>query len=208
MAWCCAKHLFVYPLDRLRRPDELSTLATLKKQVELHDLLVTSTDADAAARLRRKLQRWADGKVDEYESQLDAIFSTVRDAPSNDLTAAKQQANDDSAEDSNDDFALPSMSSQQQKMAAALMPQDHPVRKTTEAKPRESAASDQQVQSLTSRTMASGVNDTPEHSDDDELPPVSDLFTPRLPKASLTNTQPLRNAGKSAERPTKKPRME
>lgn len=194
--------------DSTRNAANIRLCDVVKKQVKLHNLLVTSTDANAAADLRRRLQRWVDGKVDEYESQLDAIFSTVRDAPSNDLTAAKQQANDSSAEDSNDDFALPSMNSQQQKMAAALMAQDHPVRKTTETNPRERTASAQQVQSSTSRTAVSLVNDTPENSDDEELPEFNNLFAPRLPKGSLTETLPGRNAGKSAERPKKKPRTE
>ena len=194
--------------DSTRNAANIRLCNVVKKQVKLHTLLVTFTNASVAADLRRKLQHWADGKVDEYESQLDAIFSAVQNAPSNDLTAAKQRADDDSAEDSNDDFALPLMSSQQQKMAAALLPEDRPVRKTTDAQPRESAASDQQGQSSTSRTMVSLVNDTPENSDDEELPEFNHLFVARLPKGGLTETLSARNAGKSAERPKKKPRVE
>ena len=194
--------------DAARNAANVRLCNVVKKQVKLHNLLVASSDANAAAGLRRKLQRWADGNVDEYESHLDAIFSAVQDAPSNVLTALKRQANDDSAEDSNDDFALPLRSSQQREMAAALLSDGQPVRNTTEAKSGGSVASDHHLRPSTAHTMDSHANDTPEDSDDDELPSFNDLFTPRLPRASLTKTQPVRNAGMSAERPKNKPRME
>lgn len=89
--------------DSTRNAANIRLCNVVKKQVKLHNLLVTSTDADAAADLRRKLQRWVNEKVDEYEMQLDAIFFAVQNTPSDSLTATKQQANDDSAEDSNDD---------------------------------------------------------------------------------------------------------
>ncbi|GAB7333253.1 hypothetical protein MBLNU13_g04899t2 [Cladosporium sp. NU13] len=181
----------------------------LKKQVKLHNLLIACTDVDAASELRQRLRYWVKGgKIDEYESQVDAIFSAVHDAPSNDLNEAKHQANDDSAEDSNDDFVLPLMSSQQQKMAAALLPEDYSVRRTIETKPRETAASDQQVQPSTSPTLGSGGNNMPEDSDDDDLPDLEDLFRLRAPRESFAPTLPVRHAGKPAERPKKKPRME
>lgn len=194
--------------DSNRNAANIRLCNVVKKQVKLHNLLLTTTDANDAADLRRRLQRWVDGKVDEYENQLDAVFSAVQDAPSNNLTAAKQQAHDDSAEDSNDDFALALMGSPQRNMADALFPENHVVRKAAESKTREVAASDQQVQHPTLHAMDSRVNDTPEDLDDDELPEFRHLFTPRLPKGSLTKTQPVRDAGKSTERPKKKPRLE
>jgi len=194
--------------DSTRNAANIRLCNVVRKQVKLHNLLVTSTDANVAAGLRRRLQRWVDGKVDEYENQLDAIFSAVQDAPSNNLTGAKQQAKDDSAEDSNDDFTLPLMSSQQQKMAVALLPEDGSVRKPTGTMSREPATSAQQVKPSTSSTMGSRANDTLEDSDDEELPDFNNLFAARLPKGGLTETLPARNAGTSAERPKKKPRME
>lgn len=93
--------------DSARNAANIRLCNILTKQVKLHSLLVASTDANSAVDLRRNLQRWADGRVDEYENQLDAILSAVQAAPSNDRTAPKQQASNESAEDSSDDFALP-----------------------------------------------------------------------------------------------------
>lgn len=195
--------------DPARNAANIRLCNILKKQVKLHDLLVASTDANAAVDLGRRLQRWADGRVDEYENQLDAIFSSVvQNAPPNKLPAAKDQANGDSAEDSSDDFALPLRSSQQREMAAALLSDDQPVRNTAEAKSEGSVASDQHLQPSTAHTMDSRANGTPEDWDDDELPAINDLFTRGLPRGSLTKTQPVRDADKSAERPKKKPRIE
>ena len=194
--------------DAARNAANIRLCNILRKQVKLHDLLVASTDANAAVDLRRKLQRWADGRVDEYENQLDAILSAVQAAPSNDRTVPKQQASNESAEESSDDFALPLRSSQQREMAAALLSDDQPVRNTAEAKSEGSVASDQHLQPSTAHTMDSRANGTPEDWDDDELPAINDLFTRGLPRGSLTKTQPVRDADKSAEIPKKKPRIE
>lgn len=194
--------------DSARNAANIRLCNILKKQVKLHDLLVASTDANAAVDLRRKLQRWADERVDEYENQLDAILSAVQAAPSNDRTAPKQQASNESAEDSSDDFALPLRTSQQREMAAALLSDDQPVRNAVEAKFEGPVASDQHLQPSTAHTMDSRAENTAEDSDHDELPAINDLFTRGLPRGSLTKTQPVRNAGKSAERPKKKPRIE
>jgi hypothetical protein len=181
----------------------------IKKQVKLHNLLSARTDAEAASDLRQKLKPWVKGgRIDEYEDQLDAIFSTVQEAPSNDVVAPRQQANSDSAEDSNDDFALPPLNSQQRKMADFLLSKDQPRRKSTEAAAHKSAGSRRRVQPSSSPTMDSRDSGTPEDSDDDGLPDPNNLLLPRLPGGSLTKTQPINNAGKSAERPKKKPRME
>lgn len=169
----------------------------IKKQAKLHNLLSASTDVDAASDLRQILKPWAKGKIDEYESQLDGIFSAVQDAPSSDLTAPKQRANDDSSEDSDDGFALPLMSSQQQRMAAALLPEDQPVRKSTEDNRRASVASDQQLQPFTSPTIKNRDNDTPEDSDDDGLLDFEDLIRPAMPRRGSAKTHTARDAHKS-----------
>ena len=88
------------------------------KQIQLHKLLLTSTGANATAELRGGLQPWADDKVEEYESQLDAIISALRKKPSANPSASKQQTDSDSVDDLNDDIALP-LSSPQQRMADA-----------------------------------------------------------------------------------------
>ena len=169
------------------RAANLRLVKILKKQVKFHNLLIACTDADAASKLRQRLRYWVKGgKIDEYESQLDAIFSTVQDAPSTDLAAAKQQVNDDSWKDSNDDFALSLMTSQQRKMAAALLPEDRSVRRTTEIKPREPAARDQKVWPSTSLPTGSRAIDTPVDSDEDDLPNLENLFRPRVPMESFT----------------------
>lgn len=178
----------------------------ITKQVKLHDIRSVCPDANATSDLRQRLKPWVKGKIDEYENQLDTIISTAKETPSNVLASPKQQADSDPAEDSDDDFALPLMSSQQRRMAAALLSEDQPARRTTEAAPRESPASDQQVQTSTSPTMHSRDNNTSEDSDNDELPDPNDLFTPRLPRGSFTKITPTRDAGKSLERPKKKPR--
>lgn len=181
----------------------------IKKQVKLHNLLSACTNAEAASDLRQRLKPWVKGgRIDEYEDQLDAIFSTVQETPSDGLVASKQQDNDDSAEDSNDDVVLPPLNSQQRKMAAFLLSKDQPARKTTEALSRESLSSDQQVQPSTSPTINDRDNGALEDSDDDGLLDPKDLFPSRLPGGSLTVTQPVREAGKPAERPQKRPRME
>jgi hypothetical protein len=149
----------------------------IKKQVKLHNLLSACNDTEAASKLRQKLKPWVKGgRIDEYEDQLDAVFSNVQEAPSNDLVAPRQQLNDDSAEDSNDDLALPPLNSQQRQMADFLLSKDQPARKTTEAVLRESLGSDQQVQPTTSPAMNDHNGDTPEDSDDDGLPDPEDLF--------------------------------
>jgi hypothetical protein len=151
--------------------------SVIKKQVKLHNLLSACNDTEAASKLRQKLKPWVKGgRIDEYEDQLDAVFSNVQEAPSNDLVAPRQQLNDDSAEDSNDDLALPPLNSQQRQMADFLLSKDQPARKTTEAVLRESLGSDQQVQPTTSPAMNDHNGDTPEDSDDDGLPDPEDLF--------------------------------
>ena len=194
--------------DPDRRAANLRLRDIIKKQVNLHNLLVTTDDAGVAANLRRSLQRWDKGQVGEYERQLDAIFSAMDESPSPDLITRNQQADSDSTEDSNDDLALPLMSSQQHKMANALLSEDQPVRKTTEGVLRGTTGSDQQTQPSTSPVMNNRGNDMPEDRDDDDLPDISDLLTPRLPRGSITKTQPARNTGESAERLKKKPRMD
>jgi hypothetical protein len=181
----------------------------IKKQVKLHNLLSACTDANTASELRQRLKPWVKGgRIEEYEDQLDAIVSTVQEVPSNDLVASRQQANSDPAEDSNDDFALPPLNSQQRNMAGFLLSKDQSARKSTEAVSRESLSSDQRVQPFTSPTMSSRDEDTPEDSDDDGLLDPMDLFPSKLPRRGLTEAQPGHNAGGSVERPKKKPRME
>jgi hypothetical protein len=195
--------------DSDRKAANIRLEDVIKKQVKLHNFLCLCTDADTASDLRQKWRPWMKGgRIDEYESQLDAIFSTVQEAPSNDRVTPGQQANNDSAEDSNDDFALPALNSQQQKMADFLLSKVQPVRKATEAGSRESSSSDQQVQPSTSPTMNERDEVTLEDSDDDGLPDPKDLFPSRLPRGNYTVTQPVRDAGKSAERPQKRSRIE
>jgi hypothetical protein len=180
----------------------------IKKQVKLHNLLSACTDADAASDLRQRLEPWVKGgRVDEYERQLDAIFSTLEETSSTVLDGSKQKADDDSADDSGDDFALPLMSTQQREMAAALLPEDQPVRKTTETAPHGDVGNHQEVQPSTSPAINSHENDTQEDSSDDELPDFDEFITPRVPGGYSTKPQPMRGPGKSLERPKKKPRM-
>lgn len=191
-----------------RRVANIRLLDIIKKQVEVHNLLVSSANVRVAADLRQTLQPWDKDKIDKYESQLDATLSALEGRPSANLVTSKQQADSDPAEDSNDDFALPLLGSQQRKMAAALLPEDQPTRSNTETKPRESLSSDQRVQPYTSPTMTDRVDVTPEDSDDGGLLDPMDLFPSRLPRAGFTEAQPGRNAGGSVERPKKKPKME
>jgi hypothetical protein len=177
----------------------------LKKQVKLHNLLVASTDANDAADLRQRLPPWSDGNVDEYESHLEAISSAVEQAPSTNLVATKQQAYSDPVEDSDDDIALPLLSSPQQRLAAALLSEDRPVRQTTEATAHVNRGYDQQVQIATSPIVN---NETPEGSDDDELPDIDDFLSQRPPRGDFSKTQTAHDAGESLERPKKKLRTE
>jgi hypothetical protein len=194
--------------NAVRRAANLRLNDMIKKQVKLHNLLSACSDANAASDLRQRLEPWAKGKIVEYESQLDTILSAVEESTSTDLAVSKQQANDDSADDSNDDFALPLLSTEQREMAAALLPEDQPVRKTVETTAHGNVGNDQEVQPSIPPTVNSRENDTPEDSDDDELPNFDEFFTPRVPGGWSTKPQSMRGPGKSLERAKKKPRME
>lgn len=100
------------------------------------------------------------------------------------------------------------MNSQQLKMAAALLPKDQPMRKTTETAAHGKVENDREAQIVTPSNINSHDNDALEDSGDDELPEFDEFFTPRLPGGWSTKPQPMRGPGKSLERPKKKPRME